>query len=85
MRVAHSNIELKELPGLDPVEIDPSDPALLAARDDAVLIPDAGTARLAPKTSERLDDLEARMSKAAESIETPLREVRLDDKAQPAL
>jgi penicillin-binding protein 1A len=84
MRVAHSNIELKQLPGLDPVEFDPSDPALLAARDDAVLIPDSGTARLAPETSGRLDSLDSRMRKAAESDGTALREVRLDD-ARPAL
>ena len=83
MRFAHSNIELKPLPGLDPVEIDP---ALLAARkDDDVLIPDSGTARLGPETSGRLDSLEARMRKAAESTATALREVRLDDHARPAL
>jgi penicillin-binding protein 1A len=85
MRVAHSNIELKPLPGLDPIELDPSDPALLAAREnDAVLIPDTGTARLAPETSGRLGNLDTRMREAAESAGAALREVRLDD-ARPAL
>jgi penicillin-binding protein 1A len=83
MRVAHSNIELKPLPGLDPVEIDPE--LLAALKDDDVLIPDSGTARLGPETSGRLDSLEARMRKAADSIGTALREVRLDDDARPAL
>jgi penicillin-binding protein 1A len=85
MRAAHSNIELKPLPGLDPIEIDPSDPALLAAREnDAVLIPDAGSARLAPETSGRLDSLDTLMREAADSVGTALQEVRLDD-ARPAL
>ena len=85
MRTAHSNIELKPLPGLDPIEIDPSDPALLAAREnDGVLIPDSGTARLAPETSGRLDSLNTRMRDASDSAGMALREVRLDD-ARPAL
>ena len=85
MRVAHSNIELKPLPGLDPIEIDPSDPALLAAREnDGVLIPDSGTARLAPETSGRLDSLDTRMREAVDSAGTAMQEVRLDD-ARPAL
>ncbi|MDH3195775.1 MAG: hypothetical protein OEL78_05625, partial [Hyphomicrobiales bacterium] len=85
MRVAHSNIELLPLPGLDPIEIDPSDPALLAARgNDSVLIPDSGTARLAPETSNLLGSLDTRMREATDSIATPQQEVRLDD-ARPAL
>ena len=86
MRVAHANIELKPLPGLDPIEIDPSDPALLAARKDGgVLIPDSGTARLAPETSGLLAGMENRMREAAEPFGAALREVRLKGHARPAL
>ncbi len=86
MRIAHANVDLKPLPGLVPVELDPSDPALLAARrDDTPLIPDAGTARLVPETSERLDRLEERMRKAFEATVPARRAARLDDKGRPAL